>query len=182
MYCTKCITKIQLMNHLASDKKLLNEVKAKIHKHWSEDIFQDILMYIHEKYDEEFLLKLNTKNQIKYFIFGILWRQTHSTKNKTYKNYGLGYSGLEIKFDLPIETDNSNYELFDPSQSKELIDNALKDNVNWYDKEIFLTYLNSNKSFRELELELNISRTSLTNTVNKVKQKIKDYVIKNSNI
>lgn len=174
-----CTTKNMILNHLAQDKEFIRTIKTKIKKHYAEDILQDILLYVHSKYDEEKLLFLNQKNQLIYFIYGILWRQTHSKKNNTYKLYGRGFGSAELTFD-PSTNEDDSCQLYDTKDIEMIIHEATKD-LDWYTKEIFEIYLYSGKSFRKLEQELNISDTSLANTVKKCKIAIKEYVLNEYN-
>ena len=170
-----CSTKIDIFNHLAADSSLQSEVQKKIKRHYAPDILQDIFLYMFEKYDEEKIQELNNKNEIIYFIYGILWRQTHTKKNNTYQIYGKQYeSNCELTNQELFEETNI-HQIFDPKDAERIIKEVV-DELEWYDKEIFNIYLYSNKSFKTLEKELNISDTSLARTVKKVKLKIKQKV------
>lgn len=58
---------------------------------------------------------------------------------------------------------------------KASIDNAL-DKFNYYEREVFLLYYESNLTYNELAQETGIPKISIFNTVRKVKTKLKEIV------
>ena len=122
----------------------------------AEDIVQDMYIRFH-KYG---------KGQVitKSFIWIML-------RNAFYDNCKREVSMVDIDLlvDLSEDENNKTYEV-------ELYYQSVEEQIKtweWFDQQLFLLYLRSGKSMRELEKETKISLTSIFHTIKKCKRKLK---------
>ncbi len=122
----------------------------------AEDIVQDMYLRFH-KYG---------KGQVvtKSFIWIML-------RNSFYDSCKRNVSMIDIDLlvDLSEDENNKTYEI-------ELYYQSVEDEIKsweWFDQQLFLLYLRSGKSMRELEKETKISLTSIFHTNKKCKRKLK---------
>lgn len=112
-------SKSQLIDRMFRDRRFLAELKRKMHNRFGkfeDDVLQDLAELLLKK-DEQYLLDINEKGQIKYLIYGILWTMTQSLSSSIHRTY--------IKGELNhIEFNQYSYDnaSFDKIRDKEVID------------------------------------------------------------
>ena len=107
----------------------------------------------------------------------VMRRSVHSTKSpyyykykKYYENISWNYSataGVKPYKNIPNEAPDIKWQYL------EKIDEIL-DTKYWYDKEIFKLYYYENNTLDSLAEKTGISRNSIYNTINKIRQEIKE--------
>lgn len=77
---------------------------------------------------------------------------------------------IEDMHDMPIE------DTFNEQPYHNLVEeiNATMLDMHWYDRQLFLLYVNSGKSMRRIASETGISLTSINNTIQNVKRTIQE--------
>jgi hypothetical protein len=76
---------------------------------------------------------------------------------------------IDLMVDLSEDENNKTYEI-------ELYYQSVEEQIKtweWFDQQLFLLYLRSGKSMREIEKETTISLTSIFHTIKKCKRKLK---------
>ncbi len=139
------------------------------------DLFQEALIVLLE-YDKQKIINLYRQGQIKYFltkIFINLYKKEHGLFYKQYPRNEFPINGTRI-----IEDE----ECYDLERDKEiekkcaLINQELKiendDDPLWYDKKIFLEYLEKG-SIKKLAEDTKIKYQSINTTIRKVRDRIK---------
>ncbi len=78
---------------------------------------------------------------------------------------------IDLMVDLSEDENNKTYEIELYYQS---VENEIK-KWEWFDQQLFLLYLRSGKSMREIEKDTTISLTSIFHTIKKCKRKLKTW-------
>ena len=162
-----------------ADYKWLEEV-AKHHKEWveviyklgeteyAEDIVQESYMALIKYADEKKLIDENGKVKKGYMFFTLrsLYYQFYNKKKKVNK----------VSFD-------EQWEIFDDSNLEEhqayndiclMIDEEI-DNWHWYDKKLFMLWVNNRISIRKLSRETNIGFKSVYTTIKKCQKRLIEW-------
>lgn len=193
MYYKDCKTKYDVIDAFSRDKKLRKEIEGICKSKQIDDLLQEIYLSLLEKSDE-LILGLNKREQIKYYIIRMVISQYHSKTSRYYKLFKKNHLFMEIDNEINSPEEMGWFEIQQQHSYMEFIDNELNidrendiekdktdklifindeiNNLNWYDKQIFLLYIGQKTSFTKLSKKLNISRNSLFNTVNNVKKQI----------
>lgn len=138
------------------------------------DVLQECLTEIYE-------MKIEKQSEIlPYFEYYLIRMLKFSFRSDT-SRYQQKYNKLKIDANVCVESlleDIIETETESPSISE--IENVLNENCSWYEREVFLRYVNGNKSFKTFEKETGIPASSLYNTYNKVKKILQEklYLIK----
>lgn len=132
------------------------------------DIVQDMYLKLCEKQAEEGdLCSITYEDKINMvYMFSILNNAVISLRRKkTEDRFILNYH------DTQEETERVNETKFNALTDK--IYKTLEE-LHWYDRKLFMIYINSGNSIRALAKKTGISRTSINNTLQNVKQIIRD--------
>lgn len=154
----------------------LNKV-AVHHKEWvkvvntfgefffAEDIVQETYIMLMKWSSEEKLFKDGQINK------GYVWLALKNTfLQHVNKNNKIRFIQIEQAYYLTHEDNSEENEAYN-----NLINNLDREceGWHWYDKQLFELYKDTNKSFRQISLETNISVTSIFNTIKTCKKRIK---------
>jgi DNA-directed RNA polymerase specialized sigma24 family protein len=134
----------------------------------AKDIVQDMYLKLCEKQAEEGdLCSITYEDKINMvYMFSILNNAVISLRRKkTEDRFILNYH------DTQEETEGINEIKFNALTEK--IYKTLEE-LHWYDRKLFMIYINSGNSIRALASKTGISRTSINNTLQNVKQIIRD--------
>ncbi len=173
-----------IVTQLASNKKLISELKGIYNFEYKEDVLQDIFLQIIEKEPKEKILALCKNNQMKYFLVNILKMQVMSPTSKNNYNYKNRLIGDNIRMKSILMDDTGKEVDWDLNQLQEWV-NVELDKMEKesgmrgkYNKIIFLKVVESDKTFKELEKEMNINRNNIFYTYNKVRKHLKETLKK----
>lgn len=164
-----------IVAQLASNRKLMVELKQIHSAEYTNDMIQDMWLYLLERVDEDKLINLCSSNQIKWFLLKIIKTQTQSSSSTTavrYRNpynyipYKNQYITPEVIKNIMGHNDDTHTDLT-PFNTK--VEEIL-DKLHFYDREIFLYVVNSGKTYKELEKELKISHYNIGHTYRKVRE------------
>ena len=143
----------------------LNEALSKMHPvELQEDLKSELFLIIAEL-DENKLIDLYKKNQLKFYVVRVMLNMVRSSKSKFYKLYR--------NFDeyLPIDK---------PENYQEDVTDRVTDNIEklyWYNKKIFELYaFEFNKNAKELSRKTNIPYQSIIRTLNETKKELKKKI------
>lgn len=130
-----------------------------------QDILQECLTELCEKNDTEIE---RIMSYIDYYIIQMLKISNRSKTSRYQQKYN------KIVFDKNFDINVYDAAEPDPEPvvhiSLNEINSTLNHNCSWYEKEVFLRYANSKKSFKTMERETGIPATSLFNTFSKVRK------------
>jgi len=169
----------QIVKQLANDKKLMNELKKIHNEEYIEDIIQDIFLQFLEKEDETKLQRLCAENQMKFFIIGILIRQSQS--KKTTKNYKQLHS-YNLNLDI-VEDEYTQFKAipdgidWNTEEVSRIVEKELA-KLHFYDREIFELVIKEGLTFQELGKKINIKPNNIFYTFNKVRTKLRNKIKK----
>lgn len=138
------------------------------------DVLQECLLEIYEMTEKK------QKEIIPYLEYYLIQMIKFSFRSNTSK-YQQRYNKLKLSDNVSVETLLSDDEEYvEVNVTVEEIEKILTDNCNWYEREVFLRYVNNKKSFKTMETETDIPASSLYNTYNKVKKILQEklYFIK----
>jgi DNA-directed RNA polymerase specialized sigma24 family protein len=179
-------TKNDIINCLAYDKKFIAEMKIFIGNLPAiQELMQDIYVILLES-DEEKIIYLNEKDELKFYLVAIIKNQFKNPNGDFYKKNRIKNINIE---DLSWTLHEENNEIESEIQKETTIKhnkviNSIE-NLDWYSKKIAKMYFVEGKSFRTISKELvneklpkefKISTFSLFNTIQKVKQTIKEQM------
>ena len=138
------------------------------------DILQECLMYVCE-------MDIEKQNKIApYFEYYLIQMIKYSSISKTSK-YQQKYNKLLLNKSIIVESIADLDEMICDDE----IDNVIKINkikeilekdCTWYEREVFLQYVTTGKSFKAFERDTKIPASSLFNTYKKVKEMIKEKI------
>lgn len=168
------LTKHSIVNEIANDKEYKSICK-KLSPILHEDLYQD-LMIILLKYDENKLIEIHNKNQLKFFIVKILMNQSKSQTSPLFKQHLLKPNYKDI--DWYDEHDNLNELLIQTTESTIDLYSAKNDD-NWYRTELFRLYLRIG-SIRALSRQTTIPVMSIQRSLSEFKRDIKQLVNENT--
>ena len=141
----------------------LNEVLKRMKPVEMQDDLRSELFLIIAEIEDQKLIELYNKKQLKFYIVRIMLNLVQSTKNKFYKNYR-NFEEL-----TPVEKADEIHEQI------EVIDHL--ENLYWYQKEIFKLYtFDFNKNARELSRQTGIPYMSIIRTLNQTKKELKKKI------
>jgi DNA-directed RNA polymerase specialized sigma24 family protein len=150
----------------------------------TEDLKQELMLIILE-YSNEKLNKIIEGKYFHFFCVRILTNLFNSKSSHFYRKYKQHeFELIDGGFDVYQHniSNEDNVERKDIEDIKEIIIELLEDNsFSWYDREIFLLYLNTHKSYAKLSKELNIPITSISTTISKTKRQL-SYLIEKRKI
>lgn len=98
-----------IVTKLAEEKqieKMVFSVMQKQHYEHRHDIVNDILIYLLEHKDPQKIIDLYSRNELGYFILGIIKNQLWSRNSKTYSKY-LKWDELKQSLDYENDTDET---------------------------------------------------------------------------
>ena len=133
------------------------------------DLWQDVLVYILD-YDEQKIVQIHGRNQLKFFVCKIIMNQAHSNTSAYYKQYK-----HKEKFYLSdITPEKYDYD-FDTKLHKTLSEITLYSSLsddNWYRAELFKLYIEAG-SVRKLSANIGIPTMSIHRSITEFKHEIK---------
>lgn len=138
------------------------------------DILQEIMLNLYEL-DDNKKVELINSNYIDYYIIRIIKTYLYSPLSqynwKYNKNLYYNIKNVEISNTIldTYEEDTTQYYV------KQI--NDCLDQFNWFEREVFLRYVNDYSSFKKMEKETTIPSTTLYRTYKKVKDKINKKII-----
>ena len=162
------MTKNQIITELYQSK----EVEELILKIQPSDLRDDLKQYVFhvlcEKPDE-FIIELNSKNQLKYYAVRIITNSIFSDRSFFYVNYR---NQKEVYCDqfADIKDEETNHDLLDKCE-KEV------EKLYWYNQELLKLYA-KNGSYRAVSQETGIPVKSVHNAVKKAKIQIRSKLWK----
>ena len=119
--------------------------------------------------DEEKLIGLYERNELKYYMVRIMLNMIKSDRSSFFKNYRNYVELLENDVEV-VEAD--------PSETYEKIELHLQ-NLHWYNRELFKLYaLDFKKNAKELSRKTGIPYMSIVRSINKTKAEIKKNIKK----
>ena len=119
--------------------------------------------------DEEKLIGLYERNELKYYMVRIMLNMIKSDRSSFFKNYRNYVELLENDVEV-IEADSS--------ETYEKIELHLQ-NLHWYNRELFKLYaLDFKKNAKELSRKTGIPYMSIVRSINKTKAEIKKNIKK----
>lgn len=168
-------TSPDIVNQLSNDSKLVNELKNIHQAEYTDDMLQDMWLYLLDRVKPEKLTHLCEKDQMKYFLLSIIKTQVNSRSSKTAVNYrnqfnyqpnsNTYYTKEVIKTIMGYEDDRKiDLEAFNIKVAKEL------SKIGWYDREIFIRVVNSGKTYAQLAQEIRIADYNIANSFRKTRK------------
>lgn len=156
-----------LIKKICSDKEIKKTCK-KIGGDLSDDLYQELIIIILE-YNKQSLLDIESKGYLNWFIVKILTNQFRSNSSYFSKLYRPKPVLILPDVDYVEQVDND----------INFIESELN-KVHWYESKLMKEYIKMG-SYRKLSAETGIPFTSISRTINKVKDKIKnEYNIKHN--
>lgn len=138
------------------------------------DILQECLMYVCE-------MDIEKQNKIApYFEYYLIQMIKFSSISKTSK-YQQKYNKILLNKNIEVESVNDLDKMIcDDEIENDLKINKIKEilekDCTWYEREVFLQYVTTGKSFKAFERDTKIPASSLFNTYRNVKEKIKEKI------
>lgn len=166
-------TALDIVAQLANNTKLVTELKAIHVAEYTNDMMNDIWLYLLESVSNEKLSKLCKDNQIKFFLIKIITNQVYSKKSDTAVKYRNPFNYLrntdryvspDVIRDIMghVNEKDIDYTTFNKKVEEELA------KLHFYDREIFIHVINSDKTYKELSKELKIADYNIGHTYRKV--------------
>ena len=160
-------------NEILTNLYLNNEVDELINKIKPEDLRDDLKQYafavLCEK-PEEFIIDLNNKKQLKYFLVKIISNSIFSNRSGFLTQHK---NSKELLIDIIpdiIDNDDNYHDMID-----KCIDESSK--IYWYNQELLQLY-SIHGTYREVSRITNIPVKSVHNAVKKAKEQIKQNIWK----
>lgn len=158
------------------DFRLMVENITKGHE-LTDDLFQELVLILMEM-DEDKLVGIYQRNELKWWCVRILMNQWYSKTSpfwKKYKQHGntIDQNADVTSLDVPEEQ---------PIDLEVIIDqvNSALNGMHWYNKELLMTYLREG-SYMEVHRKTGIHYKSIRNTVRETIDKVKSQVKWNKN-
>jgi RNA polymerase sigma factor (sigma-70 family) len=150
---------------LKEDYKALKEAAEKITGR--SQLAEDLLHYaIEEMSYKENLQGIIDSGGARFYCVRIMMTQWRSQTGPFYKQFVRQHDDVELH-DKPIEE-------VEPFDFKKV--NHLLDQLNWYDRELFKLFAEGSHTYSSLSRETGIPRTSISLTVNRVRNYIKKHI------
>lgn len=131
---------------------------------YPEDIVQDFYIKVYKNNITTVIEGDKPNFNYCWMVLRNLYYDTHKKKVQT----------LNIDELLTISFDDDLSKELEKERIQQSIEKEMQ-NWEWFDQQLFLLYLRSGKSMRELEAETKISLTSIFHTIKKCKQKLKKW-------
>lgn len=185
-YYPSATTKNAIITHFYHDQSFIKEIKNICKTNDVEDLLAELYTILLHK-NEETIVGLNERGELKWYIIRIIISQYFSKTSK-YHNLYKKYHHKIVSYDNLTTNENTYLDLLDYNISiskydlnlaqedeseriqKELL--FIKQELNkldWYDSKIFSLYMQEDMTYERLSKILKISATSLFKTVTKVK-------------
>ncbi len=164
---------MNIINEVANSKEYLNLCKKIANgSELYRDLFQELIIILIE-YDQEKIKGMHERGELKFFIVRILQNQFRSNSSDFYKKHvkfnanSSEITGVERQIE-DIESSTHYKAIVEYEVTKENFSTSHE----WYENNLFKSYLKEG-SLRKLEKETGISRTAITNVINKYTSKLK---------
>lgn len=175
------MSKRDVYKALASGYDKYKEVALNICK--DEDKANDVVQMVMEaclKMPKETLQDIYDKDGLLWYIIRMISLNIKSKTSRYYYKYNKYYEIFEGNSTATYSLYNYENRPGDDSRSSthirlDSIDDLLN-NLYWYDRELFLTYYRDSYTLDSLAAKTGISRTSIFNTLKKVRNYIKDNI------
>jgi len=128
------------------------------------ELHLDLLHYsIEELYNKPNMKSIVDSGGLRFYLVRIMMTQWRSKSGPFYKQFGDHWHR-----EIPNNLIEENEEHLDIEKIKELLKN-----LNWYDSMLFKTFTEGDHTYSSLSRDTGIPRTSISLTVNRVRQYIK---------
>ncbi len=134
------------------------------------DILQECLLYVCEMDIEK---QDAISSYFDYYLFQMIKYSSISKTSKYQQKYNKILKGDGYNLDYLIDNDSLVLEE-SPKVTLEDIHKVLEEQCNWYEREVFLQYTTTDKSFKKFEEDTGIPASSLFNTYTKLKNILKE--------
>lgn len=173
------MTKEQIIDLIYTDPEYLAACKQITnYADCSEDLFQEVIMKLFTHPEQE-LIDIYDRGEIRFFFVGIISRMWHWKRGNFYQLYRFpGTIGtpdhLEQIADIVEEDDWHEFLQKAQDQVKAQLEERKQSNdkSEWFDIHLFEKYLQYG-SYRKLEQETGIARSTASARINRYKQKLK---------
>ncbi len=171
----------QIVSQLASDKKLVAELKLINNYEYNKDVLQDIWLQLLET-PETKLQDLCNNNKMKFYLISIILRKfgtNDARNNQKYKTNTQLYEG-QLENSIQQYDEQNNGSEWNITAINDIVKIELL-KISHYDKTIFELVVNSNKTFKQLEEQINIKAYNIFNSFDKTRKRLR-LKIKKSNL
>ena len=138
----------------------------------TDDLFQHCIEVLLTDKDQEKIQSLVDKDQLNYYFTAILIRNYHSSTSRFHYIYR---KGSDIRSDKDVYELDIPQEEFDAAKEAKIsfIEDAIKE-LTWYEREMVKLYFYEGMSYRKISEYTKIPKTSVYNSVTKIKENIKN--------
>lgn len=161
-----------ILEHFSKDYKYQKFLAKKISPKKCDDLIQEAYLVLHRRLVEKnrTFEHFNITADRMYFFMTMTNIVRDDYKKKKYE-----HESLDIVKDIAVEEDDEtfieNKIIFELKYKKM---NEILDDIHWYRKKLFLLYLTSGKSMRQIAEETTISLSSIFLTIKGVKELLKE--------
>ena len=142
-------------------------------KNDSEDLLQDIVVYLYDMKQEK-VAQMIEKKQLSFFIARMMIQQYQSCSSPFYKKYKAPRKYNHLSNNLPSKENKNIIKKKKEDEKKfEWIETNLKE-LNWFDVQTFIIYYKDSHSFSSMSKATKISKNTLYKAVRKVKDHLKE--------
>lgn len=156
------------------------------YKNFTEDLIQDVVLWILTYKNQEYLMQLCKTNKFNFWLFSVLKTQRQDKKSKTNRQYS---NPLEFFPEYSKEITSNDYENIEKKEHLQYIISLLNDEIGqlndkkWYDSRVFINFLELKKecdltgnkfTFDLLSKRLNINAWALYRVIKNVQEKLRN--------
>lgn len=163
------IRRIDIIEKLYNDKDINGAILKMQPAELQSELKQEMFLVLCEL-NEDRLIEMYSNGTIKYFLIRTMLNMIKSDRSAFYNKFRKQYD--EITFDIKDEE-----EQYVPYKKIVMYISEL----HWYEKELFIEYINYNKNAVKLSKETKIPYRSLIKTISKVKKILKKKIKQNGN-
>lgn len=166
--------KLNLAKYITENYKTLYQAAQNITKGHAltDDLFSHCIEVLLTDKNEEKIQLLIEKKQLHYYFVSILIRNYHSSTSRFHYIYR---KGSDIRSDKDVYELDIPEDEFDAVKEAKIsfIEGEIKD-MEWYEREMVKLYFYEGMSYRKISEYTKIPKTSVYNSINQIKNKIKD--------